>query len=296
VNPVPFTVEATCGGARAGVLRLARGAVRTPIYMPVGTQGAVRAISPLHLEQTGAQIILANTYHLSQRPGSPIVGKHGGLHKMMAVNLPILTDSGGFQVFSLKKVQVEEEGVTFAYELDGKRTFLSPERSMEIQQQLGADIAMAFDECPPHDADRPYVERSMARTTQRSSRQLRVASKLHAPRSKLTQCKGTVQVYSGSCSRTWSAQTETPASVGSGSPASSSATAARAFGSSRASASAPTMRCPLWPQASASVACSAHSSAGTSRRFRRIGQWHRREGGASISPAHDEGTRRRETN
>ena len=173
MNPAPFTVEATCGAARAGTLKLARGAVRTPIYMPVGTQGAVRAISPLHLEQTGAQIILANTYHLSQRPGAHLVAKHGGLHKMMAVNLPILTDSGGFQVFSLKKVQVEEQGVTFAYELDGKRTFLSPERSMEIQQQLGADIAMAFDECLAYGTDKSVAAVSIERTARWEERSYR---------------------------------------------------------------------------------------------------------------------------
>jgi len=115
--------------------------------MPVGTQGAIRALSPDHVLQTGSQIVLANTYHLGQRPGERIVEKHGGLHRMMGIPLPILTDSGGFQVFSLKKSKVDEEGVTFAYEVDGSQTFLSPERSMEIQQALGSDIAMVFDEC-----------------------------------------------------------------------------------------------------------------------------------------------------
>ena len=139
--------------ARATTLHTKRGTIQTPVFMPVGTQGAIRALSPLHLKDTNSQIILANTYHLSQRPGHALVAKHGGLHKMMNVQLPILTDSGGFQVFSLKKSSVTEEGVTFAYEVDGKKTFLSPEISMEIQQALGADIAMVFDECLGYGAD-----------------------------------------------------------------------------------------------------------------------------------------------
>ena len=114
MNHLPFSIEATQGTARAAELKTPHGAIQTPVFMPVGTQGAIRSLSPLHLDQTGSQIILANTYHLSQRPGEHLVAKHGGLHKMMNVDLPILTDSGGFQVFSLKKTQVEEEGVTFA--------------------------------------------------------------------------------------------------------------------------------------------------------------------------------------
>lgn len=164
--PVRFTVEATDpSGARAGTLELARGTIRTPVFMPVGTQAAIRTVSPLHLKDTGAQIILANTYHLSQRPGEDVVRKAGGLHPFMQVDLPILTDSGGFQVFSLDKKEVTEEGVTFNYEVDGRRTFLSPERSMEIQMDLGSDIAMVFDECLPFGADRRYAEGSVARTT-----------------------------------------------------------------------------------------------------------------------------------
>lgn len=142
----PFDLDGTAGAARATTLHLRRGTVRTPVFMPVGTQGAIRALPPALLPSTNSQIILANTYHLSQRPGEHIVAKHGGLHRFMDVELPILTDSGGFQVFSLQKT-VTEEGVDFAYEVDGKRTFLSPERSMEIQQALGSDIAMVFDEC-----------------------------------------------------------------------------------------------------------------------------------------------------
>ncbi len=170
MNPIPFEIIASSGRARAGVLKMARGEVRTPVYMPVGTQGAIRALSPLHLAQTGSQIILANTYHLSQRPGEQIVAKHGGLHKMMGVELPILTDSGGFQVFSLKKSAVTEEGVTFAYEVDGRKTFLSPERSMEIQEALGSDIAMVFDECLPYGTDMEEARKSVDRTARWEAR------------------------------------------------------------------------------------------------------------------------------
>lgn len=138
--------------------------------MPVGTQGAIRSLSPLHLAQTNSQIILANTYHLSQRPGENIVAKHGGLHNMMKVDLPILTDSGGFQVFSLKKSSITEEGVTFAYEVDGRKTFLSPERSMEIQMALGSDIAMVFDECLPFGADKTRATESVDRTARWEAR------------------------------------------------------------------------------------------------------------------------------
>ena len=165
----PFTVDGTAGAARATTLHLARGTVRTPVFMPVGTQGAIRALPPTLLAQTNSQIILANTYHLSQRPGEAIVAKHGGLHGMMGVDLPILTDSGGFQVFSLDKT-VTEEGVTFAYEVDGRKTFLSPERSMEIQQALGSDIAMVFDECLAFGVDEDEATASVDRTARWEAR------------------------------------------------------------------------------------------------------------------------------
>jgi len=132
--------------------------------MPVGTQAALRATPPRDVVEAGVHILLANTYHLSQRPGERIVEKAGGLHRFMGIDLPILTDSGGFQVFSLDKVKVDEDGVTFAYPVDGRRTRLTPERSMAIQQALGSDIAMAFDECLPHDVDRRYAEQSLVRT------------------------------------------------------------------------------------------------------------------------------------
>jgi queuine tRNA-ribosyltransferase len=163
MKSLPFTVEKTSHNARAGSLQTARGRIKTPVFMPVGTQGAIRGLSPLHLQQTNSQIILANTYHLSQRPGERLVAKHGGLHKMMNVELPILTDSGGFQVFSLPKT-ISEEGVSFKYEVDGKQTFLSPEVSMEIQQALGADIAMVFDECLPYGSDKKETAISIERT------------------------------------------------------------------------------------------------------------------------------------
>ncbi len=169
---VPFTVGDVCRStsARTGRLALARGTVETPVFMPVGTQAAIRSMPPSFLDGTGAQIILANTYHLHQRPGESTVDKLGGLHRFMAVDLPILTDSGGFQVFSLKKKEISEEGVAFAYELDGKKTFLSPETSMAIQQTLGADIAMAFDECLPADSPASVVEPSVDRTARWAER------------------------------------------------------------------------------------------------------------------------------
>jgi queuine tRNA-ribosyltransferase len=176
MRTTPFTVEATDGPARAGLLSTPHGEVRTPVYMPVGTQAAVRSVSPMHLLDTGTQIVLANTYHLSQRPGDKLVAKAGGLHRFMGVPLPILTDSGGFQVFSLEK-EVDEEGVRFRYEVDGKPTILTPERSMEIQQALGADIAMVFDECLAFGTDRPYAERSVERTTRWEERCKRAHSR-----------------------------------------------------------------------------------------------------------------------
>jgi queuine tRNA-ribosyltransferase len=164
MRAIPFTIDGQQGMARATTLSLERGEVLTPVYMPVGTQGAVRAMSAVQVEEAGTQILLANTYHLSQRPGEELVERHGGLHKFMGTTKPILTDSGGFQVFSLEKT-VTEEGVTFQYEVDGNKTFLSPERSMDIQQRLGADIAMVFDECIAFGTERAYAEASVALTT-----------------------------------------------------------------------------------------------------------------------------------
>jgi queuine tRNA-ribosyltransferase len=169
MREIPFRVDATDGRARATTFELAHGTVKTPLYMPVGTQGAIRSVHPKLLEGTGTQIVLANTYHLSQRPGEKLVAKAGGLHQFMGIGLPILTDSGGFQVFSLEK-EVDEEGVKFRYEVDGKPTILTPERSMEIQQALGADIAMVFDECLAYGTEKAYADESVSRTTRWEAR------------------------------------------------------------------------------------------------------------------------------
>ena len=142
-----FAVDARCGRARAGTLVTPHGAVETPAFMPVGTAAAVKAVTRRDLEEAGAQIILANTYHLMLRPGDALVRDLGGLHGFTGWPGPYLTDSGGYQVFSLTKLrQLTEEGVRFQSHLDGSPHLLTPERSMEVQQNLGADIAMAFDE------------------------------------------------------------------------------------------------------------------------------------------------------
>jgi len=159
-----FTPEACCADTRArtGSLRLGRGTIQTPVFMPVGTQGTVKAVTPRDLEELGAEIILGNTYHLYLRPGHDLVASLGGLHRFMAWEKPILTDSGGFQVFSLGDLRkVEEEGVHFASHIDGSRHLLTPELSMQIQAALGSDIAMIFDECLKYPADRAATERSM---------------------------------------------------------------------------------------------------------------------------------------
>ena len=152
--------------ARRGRLHTPHGTVETPTFMPVGTAGTVKAMLPDEVASTGAEVILGNTFHLYLRPGHEVVKKLGGLHTFAQWDRSILTDSGGFQVFSLAELRtIREEGVEFRSPYDGSKHLLSPEKSIEIQEALGSDIAMAFDECPPHDADRPYVERSMARTT-----------------------------------------------------------------------------------------------------------------------------------
>ena len=147
--------------ARLGKLTTAHGVGDTPVYMPVGTQASVKAMDPRELLECGTQIILGNTYHLNIRPGLEVITAAGGLHKFMNWNLPILTDSGGFQVFSLAKIRkVKEHGVEFRSHLDGSLLFIGPKESMEIQRVLGSDIAMVFDECPPHDA--PAKEQRLA--------------------------------------------------------------------------------------------------------------------------------------
>src|SRR5882724_3961111 len=145
-----FSIHATDGGARAGTLELSRGSVETPVFMPVGTYGAVKAVSPAELAENGTRIVLGNAFHLWLRPGLEVIAAHRGLHRFMGWDAPILTDSGGFQVFSLGPLRkVQEEGVGFSSPVNGDRLFLTPETSIEIQRTLDADIAMVFDECTP---------------------------------------------------------------------------------------------------------------------------------------------------
>jgi len=157
-----FELLASDGRARRGRLSFERGPVETPVFMPVGTYGTVKAMTPEELESLGAAIILGNTFHLMLRPGEEIVRAHGGLHGFMHWQRPILTDSGGFQVWSLAELRkISEEGVRFASPVDGSPVFLGPERSMEIQRALGADIVMAFDECTPYPATETQARDSM---------------------------------------------------------------------------------------------------------------------------------------
>lgn len=153
--------------ARLGILNTNYGSFETPIFMPVGTQATVKTLSPEELKEMNSAVILANTYHLWLRPGEDIVAKAGGLHKFMNYDGPILTDSGGYQVFSLaknKKKDIVEEGVHFKSHIDGQNLFLTPEKSIEIQNKLDSDIAMSFDECPPASADYNYLKNSLERT------------------------------------------------------------------------------------------------------------------------------------
>ena len=161
----PFTLEASSGAARAGRLDLPHGPVETPCFMPVGTQGTVRALSPDDLRAAGARLVLANTYHLHVRPGEDVVAALGGLHRFMGWDRPLLTDSGGFQVFSLAGSRtLDEDGVEFSSHVDGARRRLTPERATEIQWALGADIAMAFDHVVPGGADAGVARDAMERT------------------------------------------------------------------------------------------------------------------------------------
>ncbi len=166
-SPVTFELLHTCkqSGARLGVLHTPHGDIPTPIYMPVGTQATVKAMTSREMEEIGARIILSNTYHLHLRPGEDIVQEAGGLHTFMDWHHPVLTDSGGFQVFSLAGLRkITEEGAAFRSHLDGGKRFISPEKSMDIQQALGSDIAMAFDVCSPFPCDHRTAEEAMHRT------------------------------------------------------------------------------------------------------------------------------------
>jgi queuine tRNA-ribosyltransferase len=159
-----FTLDATDGQARAGRFHTPHGVLETPVFAPVGTAATVKALTPAQLEELGASLVLANTYHLYLRPGDELVAAMGGLHRFMQWPRPLLTDSGGFQVFSLGDTRrVDDDGVTFKSHIDGSTHRFTPERSLQIQENLGADIVMAFDECPPP-YDREYMETSLART------------------------------------------------------------------------------------------------------------------------------------
>jgi queuine tRNA-ribosyltransferase len=173
---VHYELIKTCKqtGARIGKLHTPHGTIDTPIFMPVGTLATVKAMSPEELKQMEAQIILSNTYHLFLRPGHELVEEAGGLHSFMNWDRAILTDSGGFQVFSLSNLRdIDEQGVAFRSHLNGEKLFISPEKAMEIQNALGADIIMAFDECAPYPAEPEYVRPSMERTTRWAERCLK---------------------------------------------------------------------------------------------------------------------------
>jgi tRNA-guanine transglycosylase len=172
-----FKIHTSQGKARTGTIHTPHGAINTPAFIPVGTQATLKSLTPEQLDSTGAQAVLANAYHLYLRPGSEIIEKAGGLNKFMNWNKPILTDSGGFQVFSLglqkeklqskdqgKLVKIDDDGVTFSSHIDGSKHRFTPETSIEIQHKLGADIIMAFDECTPDDADLDYTKQALNRT------------------------------------------------------------------------------------------------------------------------------------
>ncbi len=173
MDAVTFELKKKCKmtKARLGKIKTQHGEIETPVFMPVGTQATVKAVKPEELKEMGARIILSNTYHLFLRPGHQLIKEAGGLHRFMNWDRAILTDSGGFQVFSLGDLRkITEEGVTFRSHIDGSRKFISPEIAIEIQNALGSDIMMAFDECPPYTADRGYVKNSLERTTRWAAR------------------------------------------------------------------------------------------------------------------------------
>lgn len=175
-----FSLLATDPGtsARRGELRLAHGTVPTPAFMPVGTQGTVKAVTPEELREVGAGMILGNTYHLYLRPGHELIAELGGLHRFMHWDGPILTDSGGYQVFSLGSLRkITEEGVTFQSHLDGSRHLLTPEKVVAVQEALGSDVMMVLDECPPHPSPPEYLEKSLALTNRWALRSLTVRTR-----------------------------------------------------------------------------------------------------------------------
>ncbi|MBW7476243.1 tRNA guanosine(34) transglycosylase Tgt [Paenibacillus oenotherae] len=179
---IKYELIKTCkqSGARLGRIHTPHGVIDSPAFMPVGTQATVKTMSPEELKMMDAHIILSNTYHLFIRPGHEIVRRAGGLHKFMNWDRPILTDSGGFQVFSLSNMRkIKEEGVEFRSHLNGDKLFLSPEKAMEIQNALGSDIMMAFDECAPYPAEYDYVKQSLERTTRWAERCLQAHARPH---------------------------------------------------------------------------------------------------------------------
>jgi queuine tRNA-ribosyltransferase len=179
-----FTLTHTDSGARRGILRTSLGEIETPVFMPVGTQGAVKALTPQHLEEIGAQIILGNTYHLMLRPGDELVARRGGLHKFIGWKKSILTDSGGFQVFSLaERRKISENGVEFRSHLDGSSHLLTPESAVDIQANLGSDIAMVLDECPALPSTPAIIDRSLELTARwaRRSRDRFLEKKVPGP-------------------------------------------------------------------------------------------------------------------
>lgn len=181
-SPITYQLEKTekHTGARLGSVTTPHGTFETPIFMPVGTQATVKTLSPQELKEMGAGIILSNTYHLWLRPGEDIVEEAGGLHEFMQWDQGILTDSGGFQVFSLSDMnKIEEEGVHFRSHLDGSKLFLTPEKSIQIQNALGADIIMSFDECPPFDESYDYMKKSIERTARWAERGLEAHQRHH---------------------------------------------------------------------------------------------------------------------
>ena len=169
--PVTYELIKKTGNARAGIITTPHGTIETPVFMPVGTQGTVKGMTKEELVELGSEIILGNTYHLHLRPGDDLVARFGGLHEFSRWEKPILTDSGGFQVFSLGHLRkITEEGVAFSSHLDGSKRFLSPEKSIEIQNNLGSDIVMLFDECPPGMSSKEYLIPSIERTARWAKR------------------------------------------------------------------------------------------------------------------------------
>lgn len=201
-----FKVEHKCADtcARTGVFNTPHGPVETPVFMPVGTKATVKAMTPEELEEVGAQIILANTFHLTLRPGDDTVKALGGLHRMMSWKKPILTDSGGFQVFSLGDLnKITQEGVRFRSPLDGSEIFLTPEKATQIQHNLGADVIMVFDECAPYPAERKYVQESVEMTARWAAR----CKAAHAGHEDTQALLGIVQGGMYDDLREWSART-----------------------------------------------------------------------------------------